>query len=306
MRALVTGASGFVGTHLTNALRDRGDEIVPFESDIRETDAVIQAILEARPSVVFHLAAQAFVPAAIADPDETYRTNVRGTANVLAAMRALAKDGASARLLFVSSADVYGPQPPQAYPLREDTLPRPANPYAASKLSAEALVHGEIRAFGLNAVITRAFNHIGPGQSDRFAAASFAKQLAAIAAGNDPVLLAGDLTAKRDFLDVRDVVQAYLLLAERGAAREVYNICSETAVSMREVLGELIRIARVPVEVREDPARLRPSDVPLMYGSSEKLRAATGWSPQIPLRRSLQDVYLDAQITLRQAQDDNK
>jgi GDP-4-dehydro-6-deoxy-D-mannose reductase len=297
MRALVTGASGFVGTHLIDSLQSRGDEIVPFDCDIRDADAVIQAIVSGRPSLVFHLAAQAFVPAAIADPDETYRTNVRGTANVLAAMRALARQNAPARLLFVSSADVYGPQSPQAYPLREETLPRPANPYAASKLAAEALVQGEVRAFGLDAVITRAFNHLGPGQNDRFAAASFAKQLASIAAGSEPVLLAGDLTAKRDFLDVRDVVRAYLLLANRGTAGEAYNVCSETAIAMRELLGELIRIARVPVEVREDPARLRLSDVPVLYGSNEKLRAATGWSPQIPLRRSLQDVYRDAQIS---------
>lgn len=297
MRALVTGAAGFVGTHLHSAMRARGDDVVSFDGDIRDSEAVNAALTNERPSIVFHLAAQAFVPAAIADPDETYRTNVRGTANVLAAMRALAKANAPARLLFVSSADVYGVQPPEVYPLREHTLPRPANPYAASKLAAEALVQGEVRAFGLDAVITRAFNHIGPGQSDRFATASFAKQLAEIAAGGEPVLRVGDLTAKRDFLDVRDVVQAYLLLADRGAAGEVYNVCSETAISMREVLGELIRIARVPVEVREDPSRMRPSDVPLMYGSNEKLRAATGWSPQTPLRRSLQDVYQDAQMS---------
>ncbi|HET7815516.1 MAG TPA: GDP-mannose 4,6-dehydratase [Candidatus Baltobacteraceae bacterium] len=298
MRALVTGASGFAGTHLTRALRERGSEVIAPDCDVRDTEAVTAAIVDARPEIVYHLAAQAFVPAAIADPDETYRINVRGTANVLAALRALQKQHAPARLLFVSSADAYGPQPPQAYPLREETLPRPANPYAASKLAAEALVQGEVRAYGLDAVITRAFNHIGPGQSDRFAAASFAKQLAGIAAGGEPVLLVGDLTAKRDFLDVRDVVQAYISLAERGVSGETYNVCSETAISMREVLGELIRIARVPVEVREDPARMRPSDVPLLYGSNEKLRAATGWSQQIPLRRTLQDVYLDAQMTL--------
>ena len=297
MRALVTGTSGFVGTHLVRELRDRGDEAISLAADVRNTDDVVEEMLAVRPDAVYHLAAQAFVPQAIANPGETYVINVRGTSSILAGMRALQKTDVTARLLFVSSADVYGVQPPESYPLRETLLPQPANPYAASKLAAEALVAGEVHAFGLDAVITRAFNHIGPGQSDRFAVASFAKQLAEIAAGAQPVLYVGNLTAKRDILDVRDVVRAYADLMANGTAGEIYNVCSESAVSMRELLGELIRIARVPVEVREDPERMRPSDVPLLYGSNAKLRAACGWQPQIPLRRSLQDVYAQAQMS---------
>ena len=299
MRALVTGADGFVGSHLCQALLAQGYDVVALQCDVRDMAAVREEVLDAQPDCVFHLAAQAFVPQANADPDETYVVNVRGTATVLSALRALRSSGKTARLLYVSSADVYGAQPPQAYPLRETTLPAPANPYAASKLAAEALVLGEVRAFGTDAVITRAFNHIGPGQSEKFAVASFAKQLADIAAGAEPVMYVGNLQAKRDFLDVRDVVQAYVALAQRGTSGEIYNVCSETAVSMREILGDLVRIAHVPVEIREDPKRMRPSDVPLMYGSNEKLRAATGWKPQIPLRRSLQDVYADAQMVER-------
>lgn len=299
MRALVTGASGFAGMHLLKALQAQGAEVLSLQADVRETEAVVQEIVAARPDAVFHLAAQAFVPRSLEDPAETYVINVRGTSSVLAAMRALHASGVTARLLYVSSADVYGPQEPACYPLREDVLPKPSNPYAASKLAAETLVLGEVRAFGLDAVVARAFNHIGPGQSDRFAAASFARQLASIAAGAPAVLYVGDLSAKRDLLDVRDVVRAYCGLVMHGSCGEVYNVCSETAVSMREVLGELIRIARVPVEVRDDPARMRPSDVPLVYGSNAKIRAAVQWSPQIPLRHSLQDVYADAQTTLR-------
>ena len=299
MRALVTGANGFVGSHLCRALLAQQHDVAELTCDVRDMAAVRDQLLAAQPDCIFHLAAQAFVPQAIADPDETYAVNVRGTATVLSALRALRSSGKTARLLYVSSADVYGAQPQQVYPLRETTLPCPANPYAASKLAAEALVLGEVRAFGADAVVTRAFNHIGPGQNDKFAVASFAKQLASIAAGAQPVMYVGNLHAKRDFLDVRDVVQAYVALAQRGTSGEVYNVCSETAVSMREVLGELVRIAHVPVEIREDPQRMRPSDVPLMYGSNEKLRAATGWEPQIPLRRSLQDVYADAQMVVQ-------
>lgn len=301
MRALVTGGSGFAGTQLQHALREAGAQVFAPQTDVRDIGALITAFLEVRPDTVFHLAAQAFVPQAIADPNDTYVVNVRGTANVLAAMRALAKDNARARLVYVSSADVYGPQPPQAYPLSEDLVPRPANPYAASKLAAESLVLGEVRCYGLDALVTRAFNHIGPGQSDRFAVASFAAQLARIAAGESAPLQVGNLTARRDILDVRDVVRAYVLLGQRGERGEIYNVCSQTAISMREVLGELIRIARVPVEVREDPQRMRPSDTPLVYGTNRKLVEATGWSAQIPLRASLQDVYRDAQTVAAKA-----
>jgi GDP-4-dehydro-6-deoxy-D-mannose reductase len=182
-------------------------------------------------------------------------------------------------------------------PLTEACAPNPVNPYAASKAAGEALVLGEARSFNLDAIITRAFNHIGPGQNERFAVPSFAAQLASIANGGEPVLLVGNLEAKRDFLDVRDVVAAYVALAERGESGEVYNVCSGTAASMREILAELIRIAHVPVEVREDPSRMRPADVPLIYGDNSKLRSHTSWSPQIPLRRTLQDVFRQAQMS---------
>lgn len=297
VRALVTGANGFAGTYLCAALHNAGHEVIATNADVRDADAVRAEIGDAQPDWIFHLAAQAFVPASIQDPHETYAVNITGTASVLAAIRELRHGGKKARLMNISSAEVYGPQPPENYPLRETVLPRPANPYAASKLAAEALVLGEVRAFGLDAVIARAFNHIGPGQSDRFAVASFAKQLATIAAGGERVMYVGNLSAKRDMLDVRDVVQAYIDLAQCGESGEVYNICSESAVSMREVLGELVRIAHVPVEIREDPARMRPSDVPLVYGSNEKLRSISDWQPQMPLRRTLKDVYDAAQMT---------
>lgn len=309
MRALVTGASGFVGRYLVDRLRAAGYDVVaaggPHETepaflpiDLADAESIRAAFDVARPDVVFHLAAQAFVPRSIEAPDETYEVNVMGTAAVLAVLRAWSRENAAkVRFVFISSAEVYGVQPPEAMPLRETTAPNPVNPYAASKAAAEAIVLGEVRSFGVDAVIARAFNHIGPGQNDRFVVPAFANQLAAIARGGEPVMHVGNLDARRDFLDVRDVVDAYVAIAERGESGEAYNVASGSAVSIREMLGELIRIAHVPVEVRDDPARMRPSDVPIVYGSSEKLRERTGWAPQIPLRRSLQDVYAQAQMS---------
>ena len=193
MRALVTGATGFVGRYLIAALQESGYETFacggPNDTEALPIDlldlASLRAALElGRPQIVFHLAASTFVPDSIASPMATYMTNVRGTANLAQAVREYKNDtGANVRLLFTSSAEVYGLQPPESYPLRESVAPSPANPYAASKAAAEMLLLGEARSFGLDVVIARAFNHIGPGQSDRFVIANFAKQLAKIAAG---------------------------------------------------------------------------------------------------------------------------
>jgi GDP-4-dehydro-6-deoxy-D-mannose reductase len=307
MRALVTGATGFVGHHLVALLRERGDEVLAaggpgdasaFPLDIRDI-ATLRAALElATPDVVFHLAAQTFVPESLTVPMETYVANIRGTALLAQAIREYTQSGAKTRLLFVSSAEVYGAQSPERFPLDESTSLNPANPYAASKAAAELLLLGEHRAFGLDVLVARAFNHIGPGQNERFAVANFALQLARIAAGAPPQLLVGNLDARRDFLDVRDVVRAYVALASDGRSGEVYNVCSGTARPMRDVLRELIILAHVPVEVRDDPARMRPSDVPLFVGSNAKLGAATGWQPEIAFRASIKDIYQAAQSTI--------
>lgn len=301
MRVLVTGASGFVGGYLVAHLRELGHEVAaaggPHDAgflpvDLLDQSSLVGAIEIAQPDAIVHLAASTFVPDSLADPLGVYEANALGTARLLAAVRSWRESGGgNPRILFTSSAEVYGAQPPDAFPLHESLPLHPANPYAASKAAAEALIAGECAAYGLDVVVARAFNHIGPGQRERFVVAGFAAQLAKIAAEGSGTLWVGNLKAKRDFLDVRDVVAAYALLLERGQAGETYNVCSGTAVGIDEVLRELINVARVPVEVREDPERMRPSDVPVFYGSSERLQRQTGWKPSISLRASLRAIY---------------
>jgi GDP-4-dehydro-6-deoxy-D-mannose reductase len=302
VRVLVTGASGFVGRYLVDGLRGQGSEILacggPREKgdflplDLADVASIRAALDISRPEVVFHLAAQTFVPESFTSPAATYETNAIGTARLTQAVREYVEAGESMpRIVFTSSAEVYGPRDAGEFPLHETLELRPATPYAASKAAAEAILLAEARAFGLHVVVARAFNHIGPGQNERFVVPGLARQLAAIAAGAPPVLLVGNLNAARDFLDVRDVVAAYLALARDGESGQAYNVCSGTAVKVRDLLRDLITIAGVAVEVREDPARFRPLDVPLFVGSAEKLHARTGWRPSVPLARSLREIY---------------
>ncbi|HTU82046.1 MAG TPA: GDP-mannose 4,6-dehydratase, partial [Candidatus Acidoferrales bacterium] len=266
------------------------DDLLPL--DLGDGASIAAALDVASPDVVFHLAAQTFVPDSYDAPLQTYDVNVMGTARLAQAVRAYARErGTMPRIVFASSAEVYGIRAAADFPLRETLGVRPANPYAASKAAAEAVLLAESRAFGLDVVVARAFNHVGPGQNDRFVVPSFARQLANVAAGAPPQLFVGNLDAKRDFLDVRDVVRAYAALARDGDSGEIYNVCSGNAVAIRDVLRELVAIARVPVEIRQDPQRMRPLDVPLFVGSAEKLTQRTGWRPAIALPQSLRDLY---------------
>lgn len=306
MRALVTGASGFVGGYLVEALRRDGSDVLAcggphdsngfFTIDLADAESLRAALEASRPDVVFHLAAQTFVPEALRSPLESLETNVLGTARLAQALRDYDADP-SPRLVFASSAEVYGPRDVNEYPLHERLDLRPGNPYGASKAAAEAILLAEASSYGLDVVIARAFNQIGPRQSERFVVASMARQLARIAGGAEPQMYVGNLAAARDFVDVRDVVEAYLALARRGEGAHIYNVCRGQAVTIRDVLRELILIAGVPVEVREDPQRMRPVETPLSVGSSERLRETTGWQPRIALTQSLRDVY-EAALTV--------
>ncbi len=288
MRVVVTGASGFVGTHLTALLEAGNHEVLRCSrAQLHGTEALELAGVH----VVFHLAGQAFVPAAIASPMETYEANVIGTARIARAIARHTKTtGERPRLIFASSGEVYGSVPADSLPIDEAMTMNPNNPYAASKAAAELLLLGEHRSFGLDVVIGRAFNAIGPGQSTRFAIADFAAQLIEIRNGAPARLTVGNLDAQRDFLDVRDVASAYVALAQRGAAGGTYNICSGVPRSVRSLLDELISLADVRIEIISDSVRMRPSETPAMFGSNVKLRSETGWLPVRSLTSSLQDI----------------
>ncbi len=306
MRALVTGASGFVGRYLVAALRRENADVLAcggpndgadyFPLDLCDVESLVAAVRAARADVVFHLAAQSYVPAALESPSSTYDVNIMGTARLAQAVREFGGD--TPRFIFTSSAEVYGAREPHEYPLDESLQRHPVNPYGASKAAAEILLLAGARSFGLDVVIARGFNQIGPGQSERFVVSSFATQLARIAGGAEKQMYVGNLAAARDFLDVRDAVEAYLALARRGEGAQIYNVCSGRAVTVRDVLRELIAIARVAVEVREDRARVRSGETFISVGNPAKLGSATGWQPHIPLKQSLEDIYEHARAHL--------
>ena len=286
MRALVTGASGFVGGHLMDHLTAVGDEVVESEAEITEPEALAADFREGRPEAVYHLAAQADVKASFSDPAGTLRVNVEGTLNVLEAAR---RAGAS-RVLVVSSADVYGRVDPSALPVGETAPMRPVTPYGASKAAAEMICVQAGLGHGLEVVRARAFNHLGPGQSDRFVAAGLASRIAANERTGSEVVSVGNLEPRRDFTDVRDVVRAYRLLAERGEAGEAYNVCRGVAIGIGELAEALLARARHSMRLEADERLLRPVDVAEVRGDPTKLHEATGWRPEVPLEQTLDDL----------------
>jgi GDP-4-dehydro-6-deoxy-D-mannose reductase len=289
MRALISGGKGFVGQWLAAHLKDRGDEVVviDIETDVADGAAVRRVMSEVEPEAVYHLAAMTHVGESWENPSQVLRVNVLGTAEILAAARSLES---SPRVLVVSSAEVYGVVTPSQLPLGEDTPAQPASPYAASKLAAEAVALQAWRGFGQPVVIVRPFNHIGPGQSPNFFVPALAKRIVEARRIGAHSLPVGNLTTRRDFTDVRDVVAAYRLLIERGESGGLYNVCSGRDVAMSEVAGQLLELAGADLTLETDPALLRPVDVPVLRGSAALLRSVTGWEPQIPLATTLADV----------------
>lgn len=280
----VTGAHGFVGTHLLGRL---GARAVAVDADVTDADLLRRAIAAARPAAVVHLAAASSVGASWTDAAEPWRINALGTVNLLEAARSNAPD---ARVIVVSTGDVYGQA--DEIPTPETAPYRPMSPYAASKAAAE-LAADQFRRAGSEIVIVRAFQHEGPGRDERFAVGSWAAQIARAEAAGRGVVNVGDLTPKRDISDVRDVTRAYELLLDPAVLAGAYNVASGRAVSMREVLEILVSLAACPIEVDEDPSRFRTSELAVVCGDASKLHAATGWSPEIPLEQTLADA-LDA------------
>ncbi len=300
MRVLITGLTGPVGSFLADHLltipgleihafkRWRSDprpiahlrgRVTIHEGDIEDPFAVDRAVAAARPDRVFHLAAQSYPSASWDAPIHTMRANVEGTINLLEAVR---RHVPHARVHIAGTSAQYGVVRPDEVPIREDRPMRPGSPYGVSKVAAELTGLQYHDNFGLHVVVTRSFNHVGPRQGDRCSIQTFCQQAAAIEAGlQEPTLFVGNLEPRRDFTHTRDVARALWLLIERGQPGEVYNLCSGTATRIGDIVQMVIERARIPIEVRVDPARLRPSDEPILLGDNSKLRAATGWEPTI-------------------------
>jgi GDP-4-dehydro-6-deoxy-D-mannose reductase len=299
-RVLVTGAAGFVGSHLVEHLAGRYDllawarstpppELAPLARwtaiDLLDRDQVRRAIREARPDAVYHCAGAPHVGDSWHHTAEPLAQNVRTTHHLLDAVR---RANVRCRVLITGSGTVYAPS---AAPLREDDAIGPSSPYALSKLAQEQLGWRGWREDGIEVVLTRAFNHTGARQRPVFSAPGFARQIALIErGGQEPRIQVGNLEAQRDFTDVRDVVHAYALLMEGGTPGTIYNVASGVPRRIRAVLDGLAQRSRAPVEIAIDATRLRPNDTPVLVGDASRLRGATGWTPQIPFDRMLDDL----------------
>lgn len=290
MHALITGAGGFVGRHLAAHLKSCGDTVVGTDRatggpDILDPEAIATVMRSAEPEIVYHLAGQADVAASWTDPVATLRSNAEGTLNVLVAAAEAGVD----RVIAVTSAEVYGNVGPGDLPITELTPLNPASPYAASKAAAE-MIAIQWANKGLGVVRARAFNHLGPGQSERFVAAAIAARI--VRAGNAGVdsISVGNLDARRDFTDVRDVVRAYRCLATDGLPGQAYNVCSGVDRSIAELVQLILECTGRSIELIPDPELQRPSDLPVLRGDPSKIHEATRWSPQIPLETTIEDI----------------
>ena len=314
MRALVTGAGGFAGSHLCELLIGRGAEVYGLvmpggpldnlreisanatasdrlrvkEADIVEGESLVAAIADVRPDCVYHLAAVSSVRQSLENPVETFQINTVGTRNLLEAVRRV---GIRPRILVVSSAEAYGDSANLGRPLREEDPLLPVSPYGTSKAAAEMVASRYVREFNLEIIRVRPFPHTGPRHSPQFVFPDWARQLAEAEDGlRPPRLHVGNLDVRRDISDVRDVVAAYQLALERGETGAVYNVCSGCAYTLQDVLQVLTSLSRIKVEVRAEPERLRPQDLRVLAGTPRALQACTGWEASTPLCRTLEDL----------------
>jgi len=295
MKALVTGAGGFVGPHLCAHLRTAGDEVVDPGNehagfDITDRELVKNVLEHHRPDVVYHLAARSDVAASWRDPTGTLRVNVEGTQHVLDGSRAAGVQ----RVLVIGSAEEYGRVDPDDLPVREDAPLRPITPYGASKVAASYLALQAWLGSGLETIRVRPFSHTGPGQLDTFLIPALARRIVAAERDAGAVVTVGALDPVRDISDVRDVVRAYRLLMEHGEPGEAYNVCGGSGIAVRDILDRLVGRARRPVRVESDPALLRPVEVPVLVGNPEKLRATTGWERAHSIDETLDAVLAEA------------
>lgn len=307
-KALITGITGFVGSHLAELLIKKGfevhgttrprsktesidhlkDALNLWDADILDSHSLYSVMVKVKPRFIFHLAAQSFVPTSWASPANTLETNVIGTVHLFEAVRRAEIDPV---IQIACSSEEYGLVYPKELPVKETNPLRPQSPYAVSKVAMDYLGYQYNQSYKMKIIRTRAFNHTGPRRGDVFVSSNFAKQIALIEKGKKPpTIFVGNLSSKRDFTDVRDIVRAYLLAVQKCTPGEVYNISSGKAWEIKKVLEILLSFAKRKVNVRKDPKRLRPSDVPILLGDSTKFRKKTGWKPKIPFKKTLKDL----------------
>ncbi len=334
MRVLITGITGFAGSHLAEHVLAEHPDVAVFGTyrwrsrmenldtlaangvldviegrysagagqpdaarigrvtllhcELTDAGAVEKLIGAVRPDRIFHLAAQSFVASSFDEPAATIRINVESQLNVLEAIR---RHDTKIRMHVAGSSEEYGLVYPDEVPMKETNPLRPLSPYSVSKVTQDKLAYQYFKSYGLHLVVTRGFNHTGPRRGTHFSTSTFARQIALIEAGkHEPVIYHGDLTSKRDWTDVRDMVRAYWLALERGEPGEVYNVGRGRTWAVAEMLNMLLAQSTVKIRTQEDPARLRPSDVPILWADSSKFHQATGWEPRIPFDQTLRDL----------------
>ena len=309
MKVLITGITGFAGSHLADLCLTKKDvelcgiirwrsrtenidhiweRVKLVECDLRDATSTRDAIEEIRPDWIFHLAAQSFVPTSWNAPTESLVTNIIGQLNVFEAVRKIKLD---CRIQIACSSEEYGMVHPDEVPIRETNPLRPLSPYAVSKVGQDMLAYQYFMSYRTDVVRTRGFNHTGPRRPPIFVCSDFAKQLVDIERGlRPPVIRVGNLEARRDFTDVRDIARGYWLALEKGKSGEVYNLCSGSSHRIRDVLDTLVAMSGLTVEIAQEPSRMRPSDVPHLEGDNTKFAADTGWKPVIPFERTLRDL----------------
>ncbi len=307
MKVLITGISGFVGSHLAELILKRGDEVfgthLPGESlenvlkirrslhlsdcDVTRIDQLSQVVKRTNPDLIYHLAALSSVGKSFSHPLETIQTNVLGTLNLLESSRGLKKQ---VKVLVVGSSDMYGKVSPEEVPITEERPLLPVSPYGMSKAACDLLAYQYFSSYGIFVIRARAFNHTGPRQNTGFVIPDFASQIAQIEADPlAPILKVGNLSSKRDISDVRDVVRAYVSLMSRGKAGEAYNVCSQKAYSIKDVLKDLLRLSKKKIEVEVDEKKNRPAEIPILEGDNSRIRKVTGWKPEILFKQTLED-----------------
>lgn len=309
MRALITGVQGFVGKYLAEHLLSQEIEVwgtsrrmspllhlnngtvKVIENDLSNTNDIYNLLLSIKPDYIFHLAGQSNVKRSWEDKEGTFYPNVNKTIFLLDACVKYQQENPDMRLLTVGSSEEYGKVEPHELPIKETTPLRPMSPYGASKAAVSMLIQQYHKAHGLNVIHARPFNHIGPGQSLGFVTTDFAKQVVAIEKRKkDPLLFVGNLSAKRDFTDVKDIVRAYYKLILDGNLGEIYNVCSQDAVPIQQILELMVKNSRIDIEVQVDKERLRPSDIPIYEGDNKKIKNDVEWNSTFSIEKTIEEI----------------